>query len=163
LDDSLFDMDVRSRSIYYDQVMERSVGQSDHSYAHGRLYAWFDQHGSSHFEPFLKQDIQVGPGRLRTADLVVVKTPRPRESVFTSPPYLCIEVASPDDKFMEMNDRGEDYLAMGVANVWVIDPWKRRAWSVAATGWHTAPNLTLTTSDGSFELPVEQVLLPLGE
>lgn len=145
------------------QVLERNVGQREHSYTQGRLYAWFDRYGSGRFEPWIEQRLQIRPGRFRIPDLAVVPVPRPRERVFTSPPYLCVEVSSPDDKLTDLQDRIDDYIEMGVPNIWVIDPWKRRAWSVTATGWHTAPNLTLTTSDGSFELPVEQVLLPPGE
>ena len=44
----------------------------------------------------------------------------------TSPPYLCIEILSPDDPAVEVRAKIEGYLAMGVAYVWIVDPLKRR-------------------------------------
>jgi Uma2 family endonuclease len=85
--------------------------------------------------------MQVAPGRVRIPDVVVSEIPLPDEEVFTSPPYLCVEVMSPDDTIAAMQDRLDDCLHFGVANVWVIDPWKHRkhrGWHVTAAGWATA-------------------------
>jgi Uma2 family endonuclease len=54
--------------------------------------------------------------------------PEPDEQIFTKPPFLCIEVLSPEDRMSRMQDRINDYLAFGVAYVWVVDPRTRKAW-----------------------------------
>ncbi|HWF06828.1 MAG TPA: hypothetical protein VG297_00110 [Bryobacteraceae bacterium] len=62
-------------------------------------------------------------------------------------------------------DRGhagriDDYLHFGDPNVWVIDAWKHRGWTVTAEGWATAAGGIMRTSDGRVELPLAEVLLP---
>jgi Uma2 family endonuclease len=91
---------------------------------------------------------------------VVCEIPIPDEEVFTSPPYLCIEVMSPDDTIAAMQDRLDDYLQFGVSHVWVIDPWKHRGWHVTAEGWATAAGGVMRTADGRISLPLADVLLP---
>jgi Uma2 family endonuclease len=86
--------------------------------------------------------------------------PLPEVEVFTSPPYLCIEVMSPEDTVVGMQDRMDDYLQFGVPNIWVIDPWKHRGWSVTAAGWATAVESVMRTADGRIAMPLVDVLLP---
>jgi Uma2 family endonuclease len=85
--------------------------------------------------------------------------PLPDEEVFTSPPYLCVEVMSPDDTMSAMQDRLDDYLQFGVPNIWVVDPWKHRGWHISAQGWALAHNGLMCTADGKIEMPLVDVLL----
>ena len=87
-------------------------------------------------------------------------TPIPDEEVFTSPPYLCIEIMSPDDTMTAMQDRIDNYLAFGVPNVWVIDPSKHGGWRVPEAGWTAAPDRILRTADARIPMPLSEVLLP---
>ena len=66
--------------------------------------------------------MRVSSSRVRIPDVVVSEIPLPDEEVFSSPPYLCIEVMSPDDTFAAMQERLDDYLKFGVPNVWLVDP-----------------------------------------
>jgi Uma2 family endonuclease len=64
---------------------------------------------------------QANPPRYRVPDLCVTFG-EPDEDVFTAPPYLCIEIWSPDDVAAEMSAKAVEYLAFGVSYVWVVDP-----------------------------------------
>jgi len=91
--------------------------------------------------------------------------PLPEEEVFTTPPYLCIEVMSADDTVAAMQDRLDDYLKFGVPNIWVIDPFfnsrgQHRGWHVTAEGWATAAGGVMRTADGRIAMPLADVLLP---
>jgi hypothetical protein len=86
--------------------------------------------------------------------------PLPDEEVFSSPPYLCIEIMSPDDTKASAQPSLDDYLNFGVPNIWVIDPWKHRGWVVTASGWATAPDGIMRTADGRVAMPLSEVLLP---
>jgi Uma2 family endonuclease len=98
--------------------------------------------------------------RVRIPDVLVAEIPIPDEEVFTTPPYLCIEVMSPDDTISGMKDRIDDYLRFGVPNVWVIDPEKHRGWRVTAEAWATATDGNMRTADGRVAMPLSDVLLP---
>ena len=109
--------------------------------------------------------MRVSPSRVRIPDVVVSEMPLPDEEVFTSPPYLCIEVMSPDDTLAALQDRIDEYLRFGVPNVWVIDPSSRamgrtRGWRVTAEGWAIAADGVMRTSDGRVAMPLIDVLLP---
>lgn len=58
--------------------------------------------------------MRVAPDRVRIPDVVVCEVPLPDEEIFTTPPYLCIEVMSPDNTIAAMQDRLDDYLQFGV-------------------------------------------------
>lgn len=115
---------------YVDGVlMERNVGEKSHAklqkqillYLEARCQAW---------GIFVIQEtrIQVSPTRYRVPDVCVVAGPEPEEEIFTRPPFLCIEILSPEDRMSRMQVKIDDYLAFGVSYVWVIDPQTHRAW-----------------------------------
>jgi Uma2 family endonuclease len=61
------------------------------------------------------------PARFRVPD-VCVTAGEPEEEIFIEPPFLCVEVLSPDDSAQELRIKIDEYLAWGVAHVWVVDP-----------------------------------------
>lgn len=111
-------------------------------------------------QPFTELRVRVAPPRVRIPDIVVTEMPIPDEEVFTTPPYLCIEILSPEDTMAGMQDRIDDYLEFGVPNVWVVDPWKHRGWRVTADGWATATDKIMRTDGDRVAMPLEDVLLP---
>jgi Uma2 family endonuclease len=105
------------------EVIERNVGTKDHSKLQGEVLAWFrDRRRELRLTAFPELRIRVTPGRYRIPDICVVALPEPYEQIFTQPPYICIEVLSPEDSFRRLQERLDDYLAMGVPNIWVLDP-----------------------------------------
>jgi len=46
-------------------------------------------------------------------------------SLIDGVPVLVVEILSPNDRLEEINEKIDDYLAAGVALVWVIDPHRR--------------------------------------
>jgi Uma2 family endonuclease len=142
-------------------VRERNVGKRRHGYAQSHIVIWFGRRvGAPHLIPLTELRMRVGPNRIRIPDVVVAESPLPEEEIFTSPPFLCVEVMSPDDTISAMQDRLDDYLHFGVPNVWVIDPWKHRGWRVTREGWAAAPDGIMRTADGQIAMPLADVLLP---
>jgi Uma2 family endonuclease len=106
------------------EVLERNVGKRKHGYAQARVAAWFIQRQQTlRLEAITELRMRVGPNRIRIPDAVFCEMPLPEEEIFTSPPYLCVEVMSPDDTIAAMEDRLDDYLQFRVPNVWVIEPY----------------------------------------
>jgi Uma2 family endonuclease len=72
-----------------------------------------------------EQHVQIRPDRFRVPDVCVVTDKpegEPGHRIVTRPPYLCVEILSPEDTAVETMDKVREYLNFGVAWVWVIDP-----------------------------------------
>lgn len=64
----------------------------------------------------------------------------PREKVTQTPPLICIEILSPEDRLTRAEVVLADYRALGVQNIWLIDPLRRSAFTFDQTGLrHTDP------------------------
>jgi Uma2 family endonuclease len=136
-------------------LIERNVGTKDHSKLQREVLAWFrDRRRELRLTAFPEQRIRVSGRRYRIPDVCVTPLPEPDEQIFTQPPYICIEVLSPDDSFPKLQDRLDDYLTMGVPNIWVLDPASRREWSIAREGHFEALDGILRTGDGRVAMPV---------
>jgi Uma2 family endonuclease len=145
------------------QVRERNVGKPGHGYAQGQIVIWFGRHAEllSGLMPFPETRLQLGRSRVRIPDVMICEPPqKKKEEAFSSPPYLCVEIMSPEDTMSGLQERLDEYLEFGVPNVWVIDPWKHRGWCVTAGGWATATDGTMRTADGRVAMPLTDVLLP---
>ncbi len=139
---------------------ERNVGKKPHSYAQGEAHFWFKVNGKGRVEPFVEQRIRISPTRFRVPDFLLMTAPSPKVLVFDAP-YLCLEVMSPDDSAATLQDRLEDYHSIGVPNIWILDPWKHRAWIFDAGGWiPVAIDKNFQTRDGLFAMPIQTLLLP---
>jgi Uma2 family endonuclease len=110
-------------------ILERNVGEKDHGKAQ-REILFFLHARSEQWNIFVIQEqrIQLSPTRYRVSDICVVPGPEPDEQIFTAPPFLCIEILSPEDRMNRMQQKIDDYLAFGVRYVWVVDPQTRKAW-----------------------------------
>lgn len=144
---------------YTDGVLiERNVGTKDHSKLQGEVFAWFRaRRRVLQLAAFPEQRIQMAPRRFRVPDVCVVALPEPDEQVFTAPPYLCIEILSPEDGFPKLQERLDDYLRLGVPNVWILDPASRRGWWITREGHFEALDGVLRTRDGRVEMPLAEL------
>lgn len=129
------------------RIVERNLGTKDHSKLQTALAAWFYQRRRDlNIAVFVEQRVQTRAYRFRVPDLCVTFE-EPEEQVFTKPPYLCIEILSPDDRLDDTQAKASEYLAFGVPYVWVIDP-------ATLTGWiHQTGRAVHHVSDGLFGEP----------
>jgi Uma2 family endonuclease len=105
------------------ELLERNVGEWDHA----RLQMLLSRYLSNREKQLgilvvPEQRVQVKARRFRVPDITVLAGPRPAGGIITDPPFLCIEILSPGDRVVEMQDRIRDYLDFGVRHVWLIDP-----------------------------------------
>ena len=103
-------------------------------YIHSRRKEWCAQ-------VYVELRVQVSLSRFRNLDVCVVRGARPKEQILTRPPFLCIEILSPEDRISTMQLRVQDYLEMGVAYVWIIDPRTWRAWRCVGRDLHEVTEL----------------------
>jgi Uma2 family endonuclease len=95
----------------------------------------------------------VKPARFRIPDICVVAGAEPEEQIFTTPPLVCIEILSKDDRWSQVQERIDDYLAFGVRHVWVIDPRSRKAYEFTSEGMHEVKELRTQEPAISIPLP----------
>jgi Uma2 family endonuclease len=136
------------------QLLERNVGEKDHSKLQMFLSAYLhNRREELGIHVFPEQRVQVKSTRFRIPDVCVVAGGEPEEQIFTSPPFLCVEILSKDDRMSEMQERIHDYLSFGVRYVWVIDPRTRQAYV------HTSESSREATETLRTESP--EIVVPL--
>jgi len=109
-------------------VVERNLGQYDHARLQGAVFLFFEVRRKQWgLRAVPEQRVQVSATRFRVPDVCVVKG-EPTEQIFRTPPFICIEILSPEDRLSEMQQRVQDYLTFGVPYVWILDPATRKAY-----------------------------------
>jgi len=135
-------------------IEERNAGQKDHGKAQRNLLIWFWTHFREALSALPGQRIRIHASRYRVPDVCVVERPEPDEQVFTKPPLIVVEVLASEDSLMRLQQRIDDYLAMGVPNVWVLDRALRRCWTATSQGLIESTDGHLRTTDGVVDLPL---------
>jgi Uma2 family endonuclease len=137
------------------EVLERNLGEYEHSRPQMRLIMFFgvrEKEWCIRVVP--EQRVQVKASRFRIPDICVVLADSPVEAIFRRPPFICIEILSKDDTFKSVTERLDDYLAMGVPNVWVVEPHMRRGYIYSSDGF-------LEVKDGVLRVPNSEIAVPL--
>jgi Uma2 family endonuclease len=139
------------------EVLERNLGGRKHGRLQLKLGAFFlarqEQWGTY---AIVEQRVRVQPGRYRVPDVCVVLGAT-KEEVLSVPPFLCIEILSPEDRMTRVWERIHDYFEMGVPNVWVIDPETRSAHIASPSGDLHRVADALRTSNPAFEVPLTEI------
>lgn len=135
------------------EVRERNVGKWEHARVQWLLAAWFCAHeklwgivGST------EQRVRVSKSRVRVPDLVVLRAGA-QPDVLTDPPLLVIEILSPDDSYSDTQERAQDYRAMGVETVWIIDPKTRSGRMCSGAEWVESSRLEVKGTQLYVDLP----------
>jgi Uma2 family endonuclease len=138
------------------EIKERNVGEKDHARLQSLISAIFvakeEQYG---FESCTEQRIQVSDDRVRICDFTLVSERAPYEEVLRTAPVLCIEIMSPEDRLSRVLNVLHDYRAMGVQDIWLIDPQERLAYTFGSDGLQQQQDLKLTGNAAGASLDVE--------
>ena len=122
-------------------VLERNLGEKDHSRLQMEIAFYYRSHRKEWgLWALVEQRVQVSATRFRIPD-VCLEVGEPPDQIIRTPPFICIEVLSPDDRLSEMRQRVEDYLAFGVPYVWILDPATRHAWRCTPGGMQEVTEL----------------------
>ena len=128
------------------ELEERNVGEKAHSIVQAFFIKWLAKYAEQwKLEACPGIRMHLSPTRMRVADIAILPLNAPFEGVLTRPPVAVIEVLSPEDRVSRYQQRLDDYRAMGVANVWVIDPMRRKAFDCSQGGWQPVEKLTIAT------------------
>jgi Uma2 family endonuclease len=114
---------------YVDGVLEeKSMGERDHGFLQAAIIAWFfNRRAEWKIDVIAEYRTRTSRTRVRLPDVSVVWQGEGDQRVRVTPPLLCIEVLSPEDRPGRVMKRLDDFVAMGAENLWILDPSDRSA------------------------------------
>lgn len=146
------------------EVRERNRGEQPHAHVQGIIYGMFrDRRKDWHVRPLPEQRVQVSAQRYRIPDICVIGSSDPKDDIITFAPLLCIEVLSADDSLRELQERVDDYAALGVKNIWAIDPWKRLAYYGSTRGFEQPIDGILRIEGTPIQLSLAEIFAEMDE
>lgn len=139
-------------------VLERNVGERDHADWQLEIAAYLRERRKQwNIYVAIEARVQVSRTRYRVPDICVFLEPRPDEQIFTHPPFLCIEILSPEDRMSRMQVKIDDYLSFGVPYVWVIDPQTHKGWIYTSQGMTEVRDGVLRTHEPEITVPLQEL------
>jgi Uma2 family endonuclease len=146
------------------EVLERNLGELEHSDLQSEFVYYFRVHRRKwKTYAFVEQRVQVSKTRFRIPDVCVIVGEKPRDPIFRTPPFICIEVLSPEDRMARVLERIDDYLKFGVRYVWLINPENRRVWVYTRAGCTEVLDGILRTENPALTVPLEEIFAGLDE
>ena len=139
------------------EVQERNMGETDHGELQGQLLELLRTPANkAYFRTIPEVRVQVAPTRFRVPDICLRRVSAPKEQIVRTPPLLCIEVLSPEDRMSRMREKVRDYLDMGVREVWVVDAEARSIMVYAGT-------TMVEQTTGELKVPETPVILVIAD
>ncbi|HXK05798.1 MAG TPA: Uma2 family endonuclease [Verrucomicrobiae bacterium] len=128
---------------YVDGVIEeRNLGENDHADLQSAILVFLrTRQKELGIYAVVEQRVQVSATRFRVPDVCVLLGGRPKEKIFRTPPFICIEILSPEDRLSRVQERMKDFLYFGVPYVWMLDPETRKAFRWTLEGMHEIQEL----------------------
>ena len=104
-------------------IVERPMGEYDHSSWQQAIQLWFAQHAQEwaiRVRPELR--VQVAATCFRVPDVTVLDRDLPIEQIVTHPPIAVFEILSPEDSLNRILTNLADYERMGIKSILLLDP-----------------------------------------
>ena len=139
------------------EVLERNRGEREHAWLQSAVVSHlFVRRKEWNLTVLTEMRVQVSPKRFRIPDICIVLGDT-QEQILTKPPFLCVEILSPEDRWSRVEARMNDFIAMGVRFVWVLDPQTKQAYIVTpAEGLREVKDGMLRTQNPTFEVPLSE-------
>jgi Uma2 family endonuclease len=146
------------------ELLERNMGEQPHSRLQGFfVYVFRRNRDEWGLRALPEQRVQVRSERFRIPDISVIPLTDPGDLILRKPPLICIEIFSSADTMAEIQKRVNDYVAMGVENVWAIDPWKRLGYYASTRGFQQPEDGVLRVSGTTITISLAEAFAELDE
>lgn len=146
------------------EVKERNLGEQPHAHLQNILGAIFREHRKEwSVRALTEQRVQTSTQHYRIADICILRSSDPQDPIVRVAPLLCIEILSKGDTLTEMQERVDDYQAMGVEHVWVVDPWKQHGYVATTRGFVQPADGALAVSGTPIKIVLADVFSELRE
>jgi Uma2 family endonuclease len=139
------------------EIEERNLGEYEHARLQFILAAIFArQERDWNTRGVIEQRILVAPDRIRICDICLIDRDSPRERVLHTPPVLCVEILSPEDRLPRARAVLADYFSMGVSNIWLLDPIRQMAYIYDANGLQVLNGDRLSIANSPIQLDLTE-------
>lgn len=139
------------------EVKARNVGEQPHGHIQAIITSIFRGNRKAwSTRAIVETRVQTQPTRFRIPDICILRSSDPHDPIIRFAPYICIEVLSKDDSLADIKTRTDEYRAMGVAHVWIVDPWLRIGYIASARGFEHP-------EDGIFAVPNTPIWISLAD
>jgi Uma2 family endonuclease len=148
---------------YVDGVLEeKNMGERDHGFLQMAIGAWFFNHRAEwKIDVLGEYRTRVSKTRVRLPDVCVVWQGAGEERVRVTPPLLCIEILSPEDRPGRVMRRLDEFVAMGAENLWILDPSDRSAATYSRFGMKAVEGDRLEIAGTGIYLDVKTIFATL--
>jgi Uma2 family endonuclease len=138
-------------------LIERNLGTRKHGKLAGAL-AYYFLGRAKRWNIYCYADVRfrLRSGRYRIPDLSVGLRPEPDEDILTAPPFIWIEILSPEDRPLRVSRKIREVLEFGAPYIWVIDP------ETLESELHTQTGSQMLT-DGTLRIPNTEIVVPLAD
>ena len=118
------------------ELQERNLGEIEHSEMQLAILLWFVRHAEQwRIAPLPEMRVQISDDHYRVADVAVISADAPREKALVTPPLIVVEILSAEDRVQRYRERLDDYLAMGIPHIWVVDPIEKIGFDCSHGDW----------------------------
>ena len=136
-------------------VVERNVGERGHSIVQTRLPILLNRDFPEVFvwTEWRSRTLQT---RCRIP-YVCVTLHDPGTEILEEPPFLVIEILSRRDEMSDVIEKLEEYDSVGIPNIWVFDPRRKRAFIFANRCLQEVAGAAISTSDPVITVALEEL------
>ena len=145
------------------EIIARNMGELNHALTQGILTGVFRDLAKKipiRIAPELRN--HVSATRFRIPDICVMLKSQKVEPVLNSPPFLCVEILSPEDRMSRVLERVKELTAFGVSYIWIIDTETRTAQAHTPGGIHQVDD-RLATANPEIAISLREVFAELDE
>jgi len=136
-------------------IVERNVGERPHSIVQRNLTVVIDTRYPN-FWVLPGCRVRTLEGRCRVPDVCVLLED-PGTDVIEIPPFLVIEILSRHDAMADVLEKLDEYHAAGVRNIWLIDPRKKKAFTIVDGRFNEVAAEELVTESPEIRLTFAEI------
>lgn len=105
------------------EIEERHLGEKAHGRWQRAIILWFALRETDwRLEALPEVRVQTLPTHFRVPDVLLLDKAAQDEEIITHPPVAVFEVLSPENRVQRMQRKLEEYAAMGIGEIWMVDP-----------------------------------------
>ena len=146
------------------ELKERNVGEQPHGHIQSIISAIFRENRKAwSTRAIVETRVQTLPTRFRIPDICILRNSDPHDPIIRFAPYICIEVLSKDDSLSELQEKIDEFLKLGVAHIWVVDPWLRIGYIASTRGFERLADGVFTVPETAIRIVLTQIFAELDE